>query len=56
MRFSQYELLNALQGTEPEAAFAGRYIRTKLDFSEQSIILDNLPEDTSNIKQCLNRM
>jgi hypothetical protein len=45
MKYTQNEAVNAFHKSEPEAASAAQYIRTKLDFNEQSSVLNNLQED-----------
>lgn len=53
MKHSKHEILTSFQLGEDQASQAARQIRTKLDFEEQSFILDKLPEDAPNTKKFL---
>jgi hypothetical protein len=53
MRCTPLEAVNAFQQSDEGAYLAARYIRTKLDFKEQSFVLDKLLEDTPNVKKFL---
>lgn len=53
MIFSKQEAINSFGRSESEALLAGKYIRSKMDFPDQEIVLSRLPDSNPFVRDYL---